>query len=244
MLRHWDDGNAAMQVAAFFSTLNHHQRQRISILHLRFSIYYPAACPTETQSYLRVCAPAGLLLTGLFLITHHCPASGIAFTEPRRALHRLKNRTEIPQTSDFDDRVTLTSLLQSGDDSDRWSAKRAARIEGYVISVFSARTELANCYWGCDTHIHIATWPKLSPREQVVLETTPRIEAWAKSQGWSWSAATLKQQLTGRQVRFEGWLLFDSGHSMESENTAPGVAHNWRATAWEFHPVTKIEVIR
>jgi hypothetical protein len=42
----------------------------------------------------------------------------------------------------------------------------------------------------------------------------------------------------------EGWLLFDREHAGESENTAPGRAANWRATAWELHPVTKIEIIR
>lgn len=187
---------------------------------------------------------AGLLPTGLFLLTHHCPASGIAFTKERRHFHRLKNRTTIPQASDFDERVTLTSLSQPGNDSARWSASRAARIEGYVVSVAAARTELANCYCGRDTHIHIAMSPNAPPREQVVLETTPRMEAWARSGGWDWSAETLKQELTGRLVRFEGWLLFDSSHAMESENIAPGTPLNWRATAWEIHPVTKIEVIR
>jgi hypothetical protein len=187
---------------------------------------------------------AGLLLIGFFLITRHCPTSGIAFTKERRALHRLKNRTALPQPSDFDDRVTLVSLLKPGDDSARWSATRAARIEGYVASVAAARTELANCYWGCDTHIHIASRPNASPREHVVIETTPRIEAWARSRGWNWTAENLKRELIGRLVRFEGWLLFDSSHALESENIAPGMQHNWRATAWEIHPVTKIEVIK
>lgn len=186
----------------------------------------------------------GVLLTGFFLITHHCPPSGIAFTEERRALHRLKNRTALPQTSDFDDRVTLMSLVQPGEDSARWSTTRAAKIEGYVVSVAAARTELANCYWGSDTHIHIASRSNAPPREHVVIETTPRMEAWARSLGWDWTEAALKQQLTGRLVRFEGWLLFDTGHAMESENIAPGAQHNWRATAWEVHPVTKIEVVK
>jgi len=187
---------------------------------------------------------AALLLTGLFLLKHHCPASGIAFSKERRDLHRLKNRTTLPQASDFDDRVTLTSLLQPGNDSARWSASRAARIEGYVVSVAAARTELANCYWGRDTHIHIGSRPNAPPHEHVVLETTPRMETWARSRGWDWSAETLKRELTGRLVRFEGWLLFDSGHAMESENIAPGTPFNWRATAWEIHPVTRLEVIK
>ena len=187
---------------------------------------------------------AGLVLTGLFLLKHYCPATGIAFTEARRNIHRLKNRTALPQPSDFDDRVTLTSLSQPGNDSNRWSATNAARIEGYVVSIAAARTELANCYCGHDTHIHIASRPNAPPREHVVLEITPRMEAWARSQGWDWSADALQRQLTGRWVRFEGWLLFDSVHAMESENIAPGTPLNWRATAWEIHPITRLEVMR
>lgn len=36
----------------------------------------------------------------------------------------------------------------------------------------------------------------------------------------------------------------DRGHADESENTAPGARGNWRATAWELHPVTAIEVLK
>lgn len=187
---------------------------------------------------------AVLLLSGSLLFAYNCPTTGIAFSSERRELHRLKNRTTLPETSDFDLRVTLPSLLQPGDDSARWSATRASRIEGYVVSVAAARTELANCYCGRDTHIHISSRPDAPPHEHVVLETTPRMEAWARSRGWDWSAETLKRELTGRLVRFEGWLLFDSGHAMESENISPGRQHNWRATAWEIHPVTRIDVIR
>jgi hypothetical protein len=219
------------------------QSMHFSICTFPFSITVVPFTKGQRIAFMLVVV-VSLLLTGLFLISHHCPDSGIAFSKERRAIHRLKNRTTLPQRSDFDERVTLSSLLQPGDDRSRWSTTRAARIEGYVVSVASANTELANCYWGCDTHIHIASRPTAPPREHVVLETTPRIETWARSQGWLWSAEILKQQLTGRQVRFEGWLLFDSAHAMESENIAPGQQHNWRATAWEIHPVTKIEVIR
>jgi hypothetical protein len=48
----------------------------------------------------------------------------------------------------------------------------------------------------------------------------------------------------GHWVQFEGWLYFDLGHATEAENTARGNPENWRATAWELHPVTKITVLR
>jgi hypothetical protein len=44
-------------------------------------------------------------------------------------------------------------------------------------------------------------------------------------------------------VRFEGWLMFDEEHRDESEHSNPGQAGNWRATAWEIHPVTMFKVV-
>jgi hypothetical protein len=66
----------------------------------------------------------------------------------------------------------------------------------------------------------------------------------ARRQGQDWSEETLKRQLLGHWVSFEGWLFFDSSHAAESENTAPSSPGNWRATAWEIHPVTNLQVIR
>jgi hypothetical protein len=237
-----------MQVAAFFCLLSVEYYRPLDNKFLfpfaRFRLLSRVPFIKRQGIGLTLIMAVGLLLTGFFLIAQNCPTAGIAFTKERSDLHRLKNRTAIPQASDFDERVTLSSLLQPGDDSARWSTSRAARIEGYVVSVAAARTEAANCYWGRDTHIHIGSRPDATPREHVVIETTPRLEAWARSQGWDWAEETLKRQLIGRLVRFEGWLLFDSSHAMESEHIAPGAQHNWRATAWEIHPVTKIEVLQ
>jgi hypothetical protein len=69
------------------------------------------------------------------------------------------------------------------------------------------------------------------------------MEDWAKLQGSDWSAVALYDKLLGRRVRFEGWLFFDTSHAGESENIAAGRRGNWRATAWEIHPVTKFEII-
>lgn len=180
----------------------------------------------------------------LFLGTHHCPQDGLAFTAERRAFHRLKNRTALPQESDFDARITLESLLQPGNDQARWSTLRAARIEGYVVSVGEAGVELANCYVRRDIHINLARSLDAPLTEQVVMEVTPPMQDWARSRGWDWSADILERELVGRWCRFEGWLFFDSTHAGESEHIAPGRSGNWRATAWEIHPITKFEIAR
>jgi hypothetical protein len=40
-----------------------------------------------------------------------------------------------------------------------------------------------------------------------------------------------------------GWMLFDFEHVDESENTASKRPDNWRATAWEIHPVADICIL-
>ena len=186
-----------------------------------------------------------VLLTVWFALAWNCPSVGIAFTSRARELHRLKNRTALPQAADFDARVMLDSLLQTGDDTNRWSTDRAARVRGFVIDVAYARPEATNCFSPCrrDIHILIAKQKSATKNEQIVLEVTPNLREWAAEHGFDWSAETLKTQLVNHWCEFEGWLYFDIDHDEESENEAPGESENWRATAWEIHPVTKITVI-
>jgi hypothetical protein len=234
--------NAATRIAAFFflTFRRTHNYLRICCRELPFSpVLY------KRQRYILVVfASVALVGAWVFLGTHHCPAEGLAFTAKRRAFHRLKNRTMLPQPSDFDAGVTLDTLLQPGNDQDRWSTSRAARIEGYVVAVGEAGVELANCYVRRDIHVNLARTPDAPVTEQVVMEVTPPMQDWARSQGWDWSAQTLEREIVGRWCRFEGWLFFDTTHAGESENIAPGRSGNWRRTAWEIHPITKFEVVR
>lgn len=195
---------------------------------------------------LTLLAGAGALITALLLARPGCPASGLALSPSARHAARLKNREAPPRPEDFDARVTLDSLTRPGDDRRRWSEARAAAVEGYVVEVKSAGPEAANCFSpaGLDTHIHVAARPDAPARETVVLEVTPRLERWAAGRGLDWSAAALRRELLGRRCRFEGWLFFDAGHAGESENIAPGAEGNWRATAWEIHPVTRLTAVR
>ena len=190
---------------------------------------------------------SSLLISALLVsLQFNLLPNGISFSTRMHSINKLKNRTLIPQEPDFDNRVTLNALLQPGDDAARWSEAMAARVDGYVVAVMDGSIESANCYslFQRDTHIEVALSKEASPRERVELEVTPRIRAWAKRQGWDWSTAALRSELVGHWCRFEGWLLFDTGHDEESENTRPGGEKNWRATAWELHPVTAVKVIR
>jgi hypothetical protein len=187
------------------------------------------------------------VLVALWIVlARNCPDAGIALTANARYLHRLKNRITPPQAVDFDSRVTLETLLQPGDDSSRWSNERAARVQGQVIDVAYARPEATNCYSPCrrDIHIVIANHNGAAKTGHVIVEVTPNIREWAAQQGIDWSEQTLQAQLVGHWCEFEGWLYFDEGHGEESENIHPQRQGNWRATAWEIHPVTKIAVLR
>ena len=75
------------------------------------------------------------------------------------------------------------------------------------------------------------------------MEVTPRWRAAMRVAGADWSTDHLKTTIEGHWVRVRGWLYFDEEHEFESENTASGGYYNWRATAWEIHPVTSIEVV-
>ena len=201
---------------------------------------------SRTRTFLLVGVAVALLIAVWLVLTKNCPSAGIALTSKARQLHRLKNRTALPQAADFDNRITLADLLNPGDDTNRWSTDRAVRIQGEVIDVENAGSEATNCFnpWGRDVHILIATRKGASKSEHVVLEVTPPIRDWAAKQGMDWSEKTLQAQLVGRWCEFEGWLFFDAGHAEESENIAPGNPNNWRATAWEIHQITKITVLR
>jgi hypothetical protein len=180
------------------------------------------------------------------LLLLRCPTEGLALTSNARALHRLKNRTVLPREVDFNPHISLNELLKPGDDRLRWSTQQAARIQGHVVAVAYARPEATNCFvpWRCDIHINIATRKDAPLSEQVVLEVTPNFRDWAFQQGWDWSESALRAQILDHWVEFEGWMFFDEGHAEESENIAPNNPANWRATAWEIHPITKFKVLR
>ena len=87
-----------------------------------------------------------LLLSVVFVLLQvNLLPRGISFSPGMRALNGLKNRTHLPQDSDYDNRAGLEALLQPGDDRARWSEESAARVEGFVLAVRDGSVESANC---------------------------------------------------------------------------------------------------
>ena len=176
-----------------------------------------------------------------------CPLEGDAVQAFRQAANRLKNRNTAPTSAQIDPAVTLAAMVVPGDDTNRWQPTQGASIVGFVIDVKPGGKETVNCGEDTalyrDTHIELLLQSnQTAKKRRVVVEVTPKWREFITAQGTDWSPATLQTTLEGKWVRFTGWMFFDIEHDDEAENTTPGRAENWRATAWEIHPVTAIKV--
>lgn len=184
-----------------------------------------------------------------------CPLRGSAQAGGTKANENAhKNRWHVPLSTDFDNTVTTQALVQPGNDRSRWSNERAARIRGYIAVVKQGtRSESCNCgakaLIDSDTHIAIVADSNTAQdkRTYVIVEVTPRIREMLAGQNppIDWSTNALKKRLLGKRVEFEGLMFFDSPHTSEATNTHPNDPkhNNWRATCWEIHPVTSIQVL-
>jgi hypothetical protein len=181
------------------------------------------------------------------IVYRGCGVEGSATNPLVKRLNSLKNRFSPPKDKNVKHEITLNALLASGKDTNRWSPDSAAEIEGFVFDVKPGGVESANCgardLADIDTHIEIVTsLDDSGPTKRLIVEVTPRLRALAKETGQDWSTQALIG-LKGHKVKITGWMLFDFEHVDEAENTAAGRRENWRGTAWEIHPVTKITVI-
>jgi hypothetical protein len=184
----------------------------------------------------------------VYAVFDNCPPQGDAISERAIELNKFKNRYAFPHPSDFIDDISLAKILEPGNDKDRWPIGKATRIKGYVYEVKSGGIETCNCRereeLDKDTHIELVADPMQTGKVQrMIVEVTPRIRDIMEHKGLDWSTETLRDRLLGRWVEVEGWLLFDDEHELNAENTNPGHPRNWRATAWEIHPITGIKVM-
>jgi len=183
-----------------------------------------------------------------------CGMSGRTKIARIKALNREKNRYVTPAHQHIDGNISLRDMLRSGTDANRFRTDRAAVITGFVVSVKPGGIESCNCWaeqmkWR-DTHIDIVMNPQEASDKTrpVIVEVTPRwraIKAKASLTGTrpvDWSTPALASSILGKWVIITGWMFFDGEHADEAENTHPNGKHNWRATAWEIHPVTNIQI--
>ena len=191
----------------------------------------------------RRCARAvvGLVLSGVLLL-----ASCGILSPQYRYLLEVKNRIEVPAVYEpltFAQFLALPVLPLGYEDGD-WEAvrahtARAVSMEGYIAEVRRVRDgwNYGPLPWKGDVHLHLRDrrqpqcFPDGPRGGQLVTEVTPHFQP--PKNGWSDEALWDLCQHQVR-VRLSGWLLHDFPH-------LDGVGR-WRASAWEIHPVTKIEV--
>ncbi|HEY3939499.1 MAG TPA: hypothetical protein VGL97_18855 [Bryobacteraceae bacterium] len=181
---------------------------------------------------------------------HYCdPQMGDAVRPDIQALNILKNRQTAAVTNNIDRTVSLAAMLRPGDDRNRWDDHKAGQLVGYVADVKMGGIETVNCHarsaHGRDTHIDLtlSAADAYNEARHVIVEVTPRWRTAMAAKGIDWETDTLREKLLGRCVKVTGWLLFDAEHRRQSANTADAGAKVWRATAWEIHPVTAMEVL-
>lgn len=112
---------------------------------------------------------------------------------------------------------------------------------GYLVDVVEEGPESTNCeidtpalhdwhMWLVPTDSEAANSDRL---RAVVVEVTPRV----RMSTVAWLFASIRSLVHNRdKVRISGWLMWDPDH--------PDQVGKTRATTWEIHPVTRIEVER
>lgn len=221
--------------------------------------FFPGiAAAVAALSALAAATPAGNLpaqapnLATVTLNNRPCPPEGTATSDSGKALNRLKNRFAIPDDDDIDPHVSLPALMAPGFDRTRFHTNKAATIRAFVIRVsFGGIEHGETCNCGSrkpgevDTHIDLGAVPNAPPKQRVIVEITHRLRLLmkAKNPPVDWSTKKIKERFEGKWVEVTGWLMFDTAHIVQAENTNPGHAGNFRVTGWELHPVTDIRLL-
>ena len=174
-----------------------------------------------------------------------CPADGCGGLIDSE-LNRLKNRTEIPgaiKPYALNQFIALKKL-----EPQAWTANKprgdfrllensGISIRGYLIRVRASSAETANCLLigkdNVDWVLSIAPKPNDIRENSVTAEITPRLRP------DNWDFEKLRElELTKSYIRITGWLLLDT------VQLGRGSLSEWRATNWEVHPVSEIEICK
>jgi len=145
--------------------------------------------------------------------------------------------------------------------------KQIVSLTGYLVLTYAGPPESTNC-GSIDMHDwHLEIFEKPGDHAPRVGDPTPIIaEITPRTQNRIFRDHTRLQALTGffrapdltieptghkaQRIRLTGYLLWDDDHNGKADigRTIEGVANNgyhqpWRSTAWEIHPVIKIEAL-
>jgi hypothetical protein len=184
-----------------------------------------------------------------------CPAQGCGENGDVE-LNKAKNRTDIPADATVKHKTlsSMRSLSQptrwdTGQDrtSIRTAGKEGTPVEvtGFMLKVKRGSAESCNCELthsvDNDIHLVLVGDPESDGEEtSVTAEITPRIRGNGHP---DWIVKNVND-LEGEFVKVTGWLMLDTKHikqthRLPNERTNKALV---RATNWEVHPVTKLEV--
>jgi uncharacterized protein YgiM (DUF1202 family) len=168
-----------------------------------------------------------------------CGPSGDANDQRGQELNQNKNRTDQPDAASF--------VVIDWDSLKDLSASRINDFQGAPVTVEgflshriavenSGSGESTNCHLTrddeVDWHMYLTRSPAQPISEAIIVETTPRTRP-----SHRWTTDGLNQFVdSNTKVRISGWLMYDFEHV--------GVIGRQRISAWEVHPVMRIEVQR
>ena len=182
-----------------------------------------------------------------------CPVGGCGGVSDS-LLDVAKNRIDAPageppilQVHDMADMDEPEDWL-TGQERDSLSANegKPVRLIGY-LKILKTETSGETC--NCELHkqlytdLHLAITEHKADLESdsITAEITPRVRAASHP---NWTAQNIRP-LQGKFVRVTGWLMLDTAHLHHSKKVDPddhGGSSLSRATNWEVHPVSALEV--
>lgn len=188
--------------------------------------------------------------------THNGRTCGPEGDESDKVTNHLKNRTDVPASYHDVSWLALHDLPYpyANKNREQWTADQTAaikpyegvpvRVEGYLVAVKpqAGSGESVNCGWTdeeeTDWHVALVADPSQLEKDAVVVEPTPRIKighpGWSKARLTPWIKPKNSTAKDLPAVRISGWTMLDPSHRNH--------LGKYRATLWEIHPVTQIEV--
>jgi hypothetical protein len=166
-----------------------------------------------------------------------CGPTGDTNRQTAKALNNNKNRTDVPGDTDYVD-IAWDDLKDLPSNRKNDFVGAPVRVVGFLshrVKVESDGSgESTNCHLlganEVDWHIYFTKASAQPISQAIIIETTPRTRP-----QHAWTTDMLGPLVDSQtQVRISGWLMFDSEHV--------NVIGTQRATVWEVHPITRIEV--
>jgi len=184
--------------------------------------------------------------------------------EPLDTAGFLKKVREFDSRLQGQRRGELTAAQK--DELDRYENKIVS-LSGWLVFTYAGPPETTNCASANfhDWHLELFEHPSDHPPQvgdptPIICEITPRTEQRIYRDGVRIQSLTgffrspdVSYHATGHnacKVRVTGYLMWDDDHNGSADVgstiqwfSANGFHHPWRSTAWELHPVMKIEVL-